>query len=73
MSSLHINERAMRTNIVIDDELMALAMRLTGLKTKKEVVELALKELIVHKKQDKLAEAFGKFKWDGDLEAMRTD
>jgi Arc/MetJ family transcription regulator len=63
----------MRTNIVVDDELMSQAMRLTGLKTKKEVVETALRELIAHKKRDALAEAFGRFKWEGDLEAMRTD
>jgi len=63
----------MRTNIVIDDELMDQAMRLTGLRTKKEVVEAALKELIVHKKQDKLADAFGKLRWEGDLDTMRTD
>lgn len=63
----------MRTNIVIDDELMTQAMRLTGLKTKREVVETALKELIVHKKQDKLADAFGTLRWEGDLNAMRTD
>ena len=63
----------MRTNIVIDDELMTQAMRLTGLKTKKEVVEMALKELIQHKRKDKLADAFGTLHWEGDLDAMRTD
>jgi len=63
----------MRTNIVIDDELMAQAMRLTGLKTKREVMEVALAQLVARKKQDQLAAAFGKLKWEGDLDAMRTD
>ncbi len=63
----------MRTNIVIDDELMAQAMRLTGIKTKKEVVEIALRELVVHKQRDELADTFGTLCWEGDLDAMRTD
>jgi Arc/MetJ family transcription regulator len=63
----------MRTNIVIDDELMAQAMQATGLKTKKEVVEAALRELLSRKRRDGLAEAFGRYKWEGDLDKMRID
>jgi Arc/MetJ family transcription regulator len=63
----------MRTNIVIDDELLGQAMKLTGLKTKKEVVEVALKTLVANKQRDALAAAFGQYRWEGDLEAMRTD
>jgi Arc/MetJ family transcription regulator len=63
----------MRANIVIDDELMHQAMRLTGLNTERDVVEAALKVLILHEQRDKLAEAFGKLPWEGDLDAMRTD
>jgi len=63
----------MRTNIVIDDSLMADALRLTGLKTKREAVELGLKTLIKLKKQEKLRGFRGKLPWDGDLDAMRTD
>jgi Arc/MetJ family transcription regulator len=63
----------MRTNIVIDDELIGQAMDLTGLKTKKDVVELALKNLIAAKKRDTLAAAFGQYRWEGDLDAIRAD
>lgn len=63
----------MDTNIVIDDALINQAMNLTGLKTQKDVVEIALKNLIADKTRDKLASAFGQYSWEGDLEAMRTD
>ena len=61
----------MRTNIDIDDDLMSTALRLTGLKTKKETVELALKTLISLKKQEKIKNFGGKLKWEGNLEDMR--
>lgn len=63
----------MRTNIVIDDELMNDAMRLTGAKTKREAVELALRSLILLEKQKKIKHFRGKLKWEGNLEALRTD
>ena len=63
----------MRTNIVIDDELMKEALALTGLKTKKEAVELGLKTLIQLRKQEKLKDYKGKLQWSGDLEQMRID
>ena len=63
----------MRTNIVIDDELMNDAMRLTGAITKREAVELALKSLIAIKKQEKIKGFRGKLKWEGNLDNMRTD
>ena len=63
----------MRTNIVIDDELMQQALKLTGLKTKKEAVELGLKTIIRLKKQEKIKRYRGKLQWDGDLDKMRTD
>lgn len=62
----------MRTNIVIDDRLMNDALKATGLKTKKEAVELGLKTLIKLNQQAKIKELKGKLKWDGDLDAMRT-
>jgi len=46
MKTIHIIGCQMRTNIVIDDALMNLALKTTGLKTKKEVVEEALKLLL---------------------------
>lgn len=63
----------MRTNIVIDDHLMADALKLTGLKTKREAVELGLKTLIKLKKQEKIKRFRGKLRWEGDLGEMRTD
>lgn len=56
----------MRTNIDMDDALVAEAMQLSGAKTKKEVVELALKELIRQKKKRDLADLSGKIRfYDG--------
>jgi Arc/MetJ family transcription regulator len=63
----------MRTNIVIDDKLMNLALKTTGLKTKKEVVEEGLKTLIKIKSQMKLKSLRGKLHWEGDIEKMRAD
>lgn len=63
----------MRTNIVIDDKLMRVAMHVTGLKTKRETVETGLRLLVQIKRQEKLRRFRGKLKWKGDLEAMRTD
>jgi Arc/MetJ family transcription regulator len=65
--------KTMRTNIVIDDELMNEAMRLSRLKTKKAAVETGLKLLVQIKKQERIKSLRGKLKWDGDLDAMRMD
>ncbi|WDN89658.1 hypothetical protein BuS5_02626 [Desulfosarcina sp. BuS5] len=54
----------MRTNIVIDDDLMKEAMTLSLLKTKKDVVETSLKLLVQIKKQERLKNLRGKLKWD---------
>ena len=62
----------MRTNIVIDDELMADAMRTTGAKTKREVVELGLKTLLRLRQQQDIRRFRGGLPWSGDLDAMRT-
>jgi Arc/MetJ family transcription regulator len=63
----------MRTNIVIDERLMADAIRVTGARTKKEAVELGLKALIQLKRQEALRGFRGKLKWRDDLDRMRTD
>jgi Arc/MetJ family transcription regulator len=62
----------MRTNIVIDDKLMNDALKATGLKTKKEAVELGLQTLIRLHQQEEIKSLKGKLKWDGDLDDMRT-
>ena len=61
----------MRTNVEIDDQLMARAMELTGLRTKRAVVDAALRELVEYRSRQKLREAFGKYSWEGDLDRMR--
>ena len=63
----------MRTNIEIDDRLMADALKATGLQTKKEVVETGLKALIKLKKQSSIRDLRGKLKWEGDLDKMREN
>jgi len=63
----------MRTNIVIDDKLMKETLRLTGLKTKREAVELGLRTVGRLRKQDEIRRFRGKLNWQGDLDAMRTD
>jgi Arc/MetJ family transcription regulator len=63
----------MRTNIVIDDALMAEALRATGLKTKREAVEAGLRLLARRARQASAAELFGAVEWRGDLDAERSD
>ena len=63
----------MRTNIVIDDKLMSDTLRATGLKTKREVVELGLKTLLRLKQQSEIKKLRGRITWEGDLDALRCD
>jgi Arc/MetJ family transcription regulator len=63
----------MRTNIVIDDKLMRDTLRATGLKTKREAVELGLQTLLRLKRQGEIRRLRGKLDWQGDLDAMRRD
>jgi len=63
----------MRTNIVIDDKLMEEALLATGLKTKREAVELGLRTLLKLRQQEDIRKLRGKLTWEGDLDAMRTD
>lgn len=66
----------MRTNIEIDDKLMAEALRVTGLKTKREVVELGLRELVAFRSQLKAQREILKWRgkltsWEGDIDLWR--
>ena len=63
----------MRTNIAIDDKLMAETLRVTGLKTKREAVELGLRTLLALRKQSNIRRLRGKVDWVGSLGAMRRD
>ena len=62
----------MRTNIVIDDKLMRDTLRVTGLKTKREAVELGLQTLLRLERQAQIRGLRGKLDWQGDLNAMRA-
>jgi Arc/MetJ family transcription regulator len=63
----------MRTNIVIDDNLMTNALKATGLKTKRDVVEQGLKLIILRQNQQAIRGLRGKIKWEGSLDEMRTN
>lgn len=62
----------MRTNIEIDDKLMNDVLKVTGLKTKKDAVELGLRTLIRLRKQENIRAMRGKLTWTGDLDEMRS-
>jgi Arc/MetJ family transcription regulator len=61
----------MRTNIEIDDDLMQEARKLTGVKTKREAVDLALRELVARHRRLGILDLRGRVHWQGDLEASR--
>ena len=63
----------MRTNIVIEDELMRQAMKLTGLKTTRETVQAGLEMLVKMARQREIRNLRGKLRWEGDLDELRTD
>ena len=63
----------MRTNIDIDDKLMEEAMKISKLKSKKELVNHALEELIRLNKRKKMLSLFGKVRWEGNLDEMRQE
>ena len=61
----------MRTNIDLDEGLVARGLLISGLRTKKELVNMALREFIRKNDQKKILELRGKIQWQGDLELMR--
>lgn len=61
----------MRTNVVLDEKLVNNCIKATGIKTKKSLIDHALRELLRHKKQKKLLELKGKITWEGNLDEMR--
>ena len=63
----------MRAQVVIDDKLMEDALRVTGLKTKREAIDLALRTLLQMHSQKEIRALRGKLDWEGDLETMRND
>ena len=63
----------MRTNIDIDDKLMAAALKAAGTTVKKEAITQALELLVQRKKQMGLLKLIGKIDWQGDIDAWRRD
>ena len=61
-----------RTNIVIDEELLEAGLKATGLKTRKALVDFALRDLLRRENQRKILELKGKIHWEGDLASMRS-
>jgi len=61
----------MRTNIVLDEKLIEKGKKYTGINTKKELVDFALRELIKRKKRKGILQLKGKLRWEGDLKEMR--
>ena len=60
-----------RTNIVMDEELVKAALKATGIKTRKALVDFALRDLLRRESQKRIIELKGKIHWEGDLESMR--
>lgn len=62
----------LRTNIELDEKLVNEGLKLTKIKTRKELVNFALKELVTKLKRKKmLVEIYGKVQWEGNLNEMR--
>jgi Arc/MetJ family transcription regulator len=61
----------MRTNIMLDDKLVRRAQTLTGIKTKREVVQEALRTLILLREQTEIRKMRGKLLWEGNLDDQR--
>ena len=64
---------ARRTNVVIDEDLMAQALQSSGCRTKRAAIESGLRLLVQVNNQQKLRQLKGKITWEGDLEEMRKD
>ena len=62
----------MRTNVVLDEKLVTSCQKATGIKTKKELINHALQELLRHKSQKRILELKGKINWEGDLNEWRS-
>lgn len=60
-----------RTNIVIDEKLIREGLKATGLKTRKALVDYALRDLLRRESQKRILELQGKIHWEGNLSSMR--
>ena len=62
----------MRTNVDLDELLLAEAMKISGITTKKAVLELVLREYLRKNNMKKILKYRGKNIWEGNLEEMRA-
>jgi Arc/MetJ family transcription regulator len=62
-----------RTNVVLDDNLVENCIKVTGIKTRRALIDHALRELLRHEKQAKILDLKGKISWEGDLDEWRQD
>jgi Arc/MetJ family transcription regulator len=62
-----------RTNINLDDKLVSMGLKATGLRTKRELVDLALRELVRKENQKSILTLEGAYNWEGDLDEIRKD
>ena len=60
-----------RTNVVLDDKLVEDCLEVTGIKTRRSLIDHALRELLRHESQIKILELKGKIHWQGDLTEWR--
>lgn len=60
-----------RTNIIMEEPLVAEAQAITGIRTKSGVVHYALREVVRRARQKELLKLQGKIVWEGDLDALR--
>lgn len=60
-----------RTNVVLDDKLVAECQRLTKIKTRRALIDHALRELLRREHQKKILDLKGRLKWEGDLKEWR--
>jgi Arc/MetJ family transcription regulator len=68
-----MRRREMRTNVVIDDQLMESALKASGLKSKRAAIEEGLRLLVQMKGQERIKDFRGKLVWTGDLDEMRSE
>ena len=66
-----MKERNVRTNVVLDQELVERALEETGLRTRRALIDHALRELLRRGDQKRLLELKGSVEWTGDLDEMR--
>jgi Arc/MetJ family transcription regulator len=60
-----------RTNIVLDEKLVKSALKVTKIKTRRALIDYALRELLRHAKQNEILKLRGKIHWEGDLQTSR--